>query len=111
MRKPEYSLYTAEERRLTDVRYLASRLVAHTHEARLILAQIPPTVGDQHWRLMHDFLLRVAPGNAEAERIFRLTQESEPYTHKVKSVDGPRILAAPASVDVEIIRQLFDKQQ
>jgi hypothetical protein len=84
MPKPQYPRYTAEERKLTDIRYLVNHMVAHTHEAKMILNELPALMGDRQWQRMYYFIHKVAPGNAEAERIYRLVNESEPYTQQVR---------------------------
>ena len=104
MPKSPYPLYTAEERKLTDIRYLVSHMVAHAHEAKMILNQLPTLTGDQQWRRMYYFIHRVAPGNAEAERIYRLVNESEPYTHSFR-VDGVMTtVRTPDTVAIEAAR-------
>lgn len=85
--KIKYRRYTRKVRKLTDIKYLVNGLVAHSHEARMIINQLPSLPGDQQWRLMYNFLYRIAPGNSEAERIYRLVNETEPYTQTVW-VDG-----------------------
>ena len=108
MAKPDYPLYTAEARKLTDIKYLVNRMVAHSHEAKMILTKLPTLLGDQQWRLMYDFIHRVAPGNTEAERIYRLVNESEPYTQTYRkdgvdttwrTLDTPAIEAARKQLD------------
>jgi hypothetical protein len=112
MPKPKYPLYTAEERKLTDIRYLVNHMVAHAHEAKMILNQLPTLMGDQQWQRMHYFIHKVAPGNAAAERIYRLVNESEPYTQQVwvngiyvtqRTPDTARIEAARKQIEALFI--------
>lgn len=97
MPKSEYPRYTLEARRLTDIGYLVDRIIAHTCEARVILARLPTLPGDEQWRLMHQFLSRLTPGNSEAERIFRLVRSFEPYTYGFTASGAPLVVhpAAP----------------
>ncbi len=104
MSKPQYSLYTAEERKLTDIRYLVNHMVAHAHEAKIILNQLPTLMGDQQWRRMYYFIHKVAPGNAEAERIYRLVNESEPYTHSFRVNGTMTTVRTPDTAEIEVAR-------
>jgi hypothetical protein len=105
MPKPQYPRYTAEERRLTDIKYLVNHIVAHTHEAKMILNELPALMGDQQWRRMYYFIHKVAPGNAEAERIYRLVNDSEPYTQGAW-IDGVNTtLRTPDLAGVETARK------
>ena len=105
MPKSQYPRYTAEERKITDIKYLVNHMVAHTHEAKMILNQLPTLMGDQQWRLMYYFIHKVAPGNAEAERIYRLVNESEPYTQEFRVNGFYTTHRTPDTVGIEADRK------
>ena len=71
----------------------------------MILNQLPILMGDQQWRLMYSFIHKVALGNAGAERIYKLVNDSEPYTQGVW-IDGVYATRrTPDAVGIETARK------
>lgn len=102
-----YPLYTRKQRKLTDLQYLVNFIIARTSESRLALASLPVGASDQQGHVLRSVLERVAAGNSEAERLYRLLNEVEPYMQSVW-VDGKFITKRiPESPAIEAARQLL----
>jgi hypothetical protein len=82
-----YPLYTRKQRKLTDLRYLVNSIVARTSESRLALASLSVVHSNQREQVMRSVLDRLAAGNSEVERLYRLLNEAEPYMLNVRVDD------------------------
>lgn len=83
MPESSYPRFTSAECHLTDLDYLAGRYVADTHEARTILTELTSAGEKERIQQLYQFVHRLAQGNGEAERLFRLLRSREPYTTDV----------------------------
>lgn len=101
----KYPLYTRKERKRTDLKYLVRYMIARTSESRLALAYLPLVAADQREQVMRSVLARLAAGNCEVERLYRLLTEQEPYIVP-DWVDGKWItVRIPESPEIEAARQ------
>jgi hypothetical protein len=103
-----FRLYTCKQRKLTDLCYLVNYIIARTSESRLALASLPGASSNQREQVMRSVLDRLAAGNSEAERLYRLLNEAEPYMLGVR-VDGKwTTKRIPESPEIETARQLLE---
>jgi hypothetical protein len=103
-----FRLYTRKQRKLTDLCYLVNYIIACTSESRLALASLPGASSNQREQVMRSVLDRLAAGNSEAERLYRLLNEAEPYMLGVR-VDGKwTTKRIPESPEIETARQLLE---
>jgi hypothetical protein len=103
-----FRLYTRKQRKLTDIWYLVNYIIARTAESRLALASLPGASGDQREQVMRSVLDRLAAGNSEAERLYRLLNEAEPYMQDVGEDDEWIMERIPESPEIEAVRKLLE---
>jgi hypothetical protein len=103
-----FRLYTRKQHKFTDLCYLVNYIIARTSESRLALASLPGASSNQREQVMRSVLDRLAAGNSEAERLYRLLNEAEPYMLGVR-VDGKwTTKRIPESPEIETARQLLE---
>jgi hypothetical protein len=102
-----YPLYTRKQRKLTDLRYLVNSIITRTSESRLALASLSVVHSNQREQVMRSVLDRLAAGNSEVERLYRLLNEAEPYMLNVWIDDKWTTKRIPESPEIETARQLL----